>query len=48
MQYDVIVRTKQGFLAYEFRINLEDMETNKLYQSVISNPEYKVQLKPVK
>ena len=52
MKYDVIVRTQNGYLAYEFRITLEAMTTkgldnHNLYQSVINDNRYTVALKPV-
>lgn len=48
MKYDVVVRTKAGHLAYEFRISLEEMETDKLWNSVKNDDRYVVTLIPVR
>lgn len=48
MQYDVVVRTKQGnYLAYEFRISLEEMETDRFWNEIKSDARYVVNLIPV-
>jgi len=49
MQYDVVVRTKQGnYLAYEFRISLEEMETDRFWNEIKKDERYVVTLIPVR
>lgn len=48
LSYDVVARTvKHGFLAYEFRIKADDMETDRAYQELIKDKRYTVVIKPV-
>jgi hypothetical protein len=46
MKYDVIARTKEGYLAYEFRITLDEIPNHKLYQQLIKDAKYIVKLVP--
>lgn len=48
MQYEVTARTKQhNFLAYQFRINLDDLQSDRLYNELIKDERYTVKLLPV-
>jgi hypothetical protein len=45
--YRVIVRTaKEGYLAFEFNVDLNELDTHKLYNEVKNDKRYRVALIP--
>lgn len=43
--YDVTVRTKEGYLAYEYRMTMTQMENSRMHKEISHNPKYSVSLK---